>query len=199
MKKELQELESSQKKSLEKNKRWLDEKELLKAKSAELAARKQKSEDAIRSLELKINETTVEKSKNSVRLQDLKEEQKEFLEEKLLENAVLGALRNRIPQIERELNSMGAVNMKALESFENLGKEVSEVREKANKLEEERIAVLDLIDKIEVRRLEVFSNCFAKVNENFHKLYFDFFEGEGNLRLTDDKNPFEAGLIIEVS
>ena len=141
MKKELQELESSQKKSLEKNKRWLDEKELLKAKSAELAARKQKSEDAIRSLELKINETTVEKSKNSVRLQDLKEEQKEFLEEKLLENAVLGALRNRIPQIERELNSMGAVNMKALESFENLGKEVSEVREKANKLEEERIAV----------------------------------------------------------
>jgi len=197
--KELSELEIQQKKGFEKNRRWLDEKELHKAKAEELGLKKEKLDESIRKTELQINEISLEKSKNSVRLTDLKEEQKSFAEEKLLENVSLNALRGRIPQIERELNSLGAVNMKALQSFENLEKEMQEVRGKANKLEEERIAVLDLIQKIEVRRLEVFTNCFDKVNENFNKLYFEFFEGKGNLRLSNAENPFEAGLIIEVT
>ncbi|MDO8647767.1 MAG: AAA family ATPase [Candidatus Diapherotrites archaeon] len=197
--KELQELEIQQKKSLEKNKRWLDEKELLKGKNEEAFAKKQKSEEIIRKQEMQLNELALEKSKNSVRLTDLQEEQKNFIEEKIIENMNLDALRRRIPQIDKELNSLGAINMKALESFENLGREVGEVRAKANKLEEEKISVMDLIQKIEVKRLEVFANCFNKVNENFNKLYFDFFEGKGALRLTDEKSPFEAGLIIEVA
>ena len=194
---ELKELELEQKKFSEKNKRLLSEKELSKAKLEESIGKKQKLEESVRKTEQQLNELALEKSKNNVRLADFQEELKEFSEERIIENVSLNALRQRIPQLEKEISSLGAVNMKALESFETLEKEVWEVRQKANKLEEERIAVLDLIQKIEVKRLEVFTNCFNKVNENFNRIYYQFFEGRGELRLTDDRNPFEAGLIIE--
>ena len=197
LKNELKELELEEKKFSEKNKRLMQEKEILKAKIGETAEKKQKLEEGLRKQEQALNQAAIEKSKNSVRLADLQEELKEFESEKILENASLAGLRKRIIELEKEISSLGAVNLKALESFEHLESEVREVRGKAGKLEEERIAVLSLIEKIEVRRLEVFANCFRKVSENFNRIYFEFFEGSGSLKLTGEKNPFEAGLIIE--
>ena len=197
LKNELKELELEEKKFSEKNKRLMQEKEILKAKIGETAEKKQKLEEGLRKQEQALNQAAIEKSKNSVRLADLQEELKEFESEKILENASLAGLRKRTIELEKEISSLGAVNLKALESFEHLESEVREVRGKAGKLEEERIAVLSLIEKIEVRRLEVFANCFRKVSENFNRIYFEFFEGSGSLKLTGEKNPFEAGLIIE--
>ena len=197
LKNELKELELEEKKFSEKNKRLMQEKEILKAKIGETAEKKQKLEEGLRKQEQALNQAAIEKSKNSVRLADLQEELKEFESEKILENASLAGLRKRIIELEKEISSLGAVNLKALESFEHLESEVREVRGKAGKLEEERIAVLNLIEKIEVRRLDVFANCFRKVSENFNRIYFEFFEGSGSLKLTGEKNPFEAGLIIE--
>ena len=197
LKNELKELELEEKKFSEKNKRLMQEKEILKAKIGETAEKKQKLEEGLRKQEQALNQAAIEKSKNSVRLADLQEELKEFESEKILENASLAGLRKRTIELEKEISSLGAVNLKALESFEHLESEVREVRGKAGKLEEERIAVLNLIEKIEVRRLDVFANCFRKVSENFNRIYFEFFEGSGSLKLTGEKNPFEAGLIIE--
>ena len=68
----------------------------------------------------------------------------------------LNDLKNRIPEIEKEIEKMGAINMKALEDFESYRKEVEEVRKKADKLDEERKIVLEMIDKIEVKKINVF-------------------------------------------
>ncbi len=97
----------------------------------------------------------------------------------------------------KEIEKLGAINMKALENFESYKKEVEEVSLKAQKLEEERKAVLEMIDKIEVRKLNVFMECFEKIAKKFEELYYNFFEGEGKLELSDKINPLEGGLLIQ--
>jgi len=87
--------------------------------------------------------------------------------------------------------------MRAVESFGELKKEVSDITEKSGKLEHERLAVLDLINKIEVKRTNVFMDCFNAINKNFNQLFYSFFSGEGSLSLSNPENPLEAGLIIQ--
>jgi len=76
-------------------------------------------------------------------------------------------------------------------------KEVEDVRGKAAVLEGERKAVLEMIDKIEVKKLSVFMECFNHVSAKFSELYYNFFEGEGKLELGDSLNPLEGGLLIQ--
>lgn len=106
-------------------------------------------------------------------------------------------LQKRIPEIEKQIKKLGAINMKALERFEELKKEVDFVKEKADKLEEERKAVLELIDKIELKKINVFMQCFEQVSKRFSGIYFHFFGGEGKLGLSNPQNPTDGGLLIE--
>ena len=45
------------------------------------------------------------------------------------------------------------------------------------------IIVIEMIDKIEVKKLNVFMECFNHVSAKFSELYYNFFEGEGKLEL----------------
>ena len=113
------------------------------------------------------------------------------------------SIRRNLRDIEEQLRMAGATLYELqdikwnLENFDSYKKEVEEVREKAMKLEEERKAVLEMIDKIEVKKLNVFMECFNHVSAKFSELYYNFFEGEGKLELGDSLNPLEGGLLIQ--
>ena len=154
-------------------------------------------EQRISGLERELNEFNLEQSRNEVRIVDLEEEFKPFAAMELLKEAELPALRNRLPKIETELSKIGAVNMKAIQSFEDYKKEVDDVRGKALVLDEERKAVLEMIDKIEVKKLNVFMECFNKLNFYFSELYKRVFQREGKLGLSDPVSPLAGGLLIE--
>jgi len=147
-------------------------------------------------IEQGINEINIERSKNEVRLSDLEQEMPVFEGIEPFEGKTITDLRNQVGSIEKEIEKLGAVNMKALEGFDHYKQEVDDIQEKVNKLEEEKRAVLELIDKIELKKVQIFMECFNVVNENFQKLYYSFFEGEGKLQLTDPLNPSESGLEI---
>jgi chromosome segregation protein len=87
--------------------------------------------------------------------------------------------------------------MKAVDNFTELKKEVEDIQVKANKLSDERLAVLDMIDKIEVKRTAVFMDCFNEINKNFKEIFFKFFNGEGNLSLSDAEKPLDSGLMVD--
>ncbi|AJF59989.1 MAG: chromosome segregation protein [archaeon GW2011_AR10] len=154
-------------------------------------------EAKISKVEKEINELNLGKSKNEVRLSDLEEEQKAFGEIQPFKSYNLQELRQGIPAIEKEISSLGAINMKALERFGELSKEVSEMREKVSKLDEERQAVAEMIDKIELKKLNVFMQCFEQISKKFSDLYYLFFEGEGKLELSSKEEPLEGGLLIQ--
>lgn len=197
LKTELARKETELDKATEANKILEQEKETLQTKLRNLEEKVEEVERVIEQKERNINEFNLQCSKNEVRIVDLEQEFEEYEGIELLKGKNINELKKRIPEIEKEIASLGAINMKALESFENYRKEVVGVREKANKLEEERQAVLEMIDKIEVKKLNVFMQCFEHINKKFNELYYSFFEGEGQLGLSNPENPLDGGLLIE--
>jgi chromosome segregation protein len=195
--KELGEKEKEMLKATESNKVLEEQKERLQVKVKNIEEKKEKTDERISRSEKQINEINITKSKNEVRLADLKEEFVEYADAELIKQPNIPELREKIPSVEKEIKSLGAVNMKALESFEEKKKEVDELTEKANKLDEERKAVLEMIDKIELKKLGIFMKCFDEIGKKFSELYYLFFEGEGKLGLENQQNPLEGGLTIE--
>ncbi|MFH1586523.1 MAG: chromosome segregation SMC family protein, partial [Candidatus Diapherotrites archaeon] len=174
-----------------------EEKGRLGTKLSNLNEKLATTEAKVEILEKGLNEIAIEQSKNEVRVVDLEQELNEYEGVKMLKEFTLPELKKRVPEIEREIAALGAINMKALESFDHYRVEVEDMRGKAKKLDEERLAVLNLIDKIEVKKLNIFMDCFNHINRKFNELYYSFFSGEGKLGLSDEENPLEGGLLIQ--
>ncbi|MEW6295897.1 MAG: AAA family ATPase [Candidatus Diapherotrites archaeon] len=174
-----------------------EEKEKESTKTGALQEKKLKLEQKISKLIKEENEIEIEKSKNEVRLVDLQEEFKDLSEIKKLEGFEIEELRERMLECDKRIKELGPINLKAIESFEGHAKELIEIKEKSEKLDKERNAVIEMIDKIEVKRLNVFTECFNQINQNFKKMYEALAEGEGFLRLSNELDPLNSGLLIE--
>ena len=162
-----------------------------------LLSKKLSYESRLAEFDRRINEINLEHSKYEVHAADLENELKDYAGIEIIKNANIEKLRSSLPTIENEIMQLGAINMKALAQYDSYKKEVDEVREKSNVLELERTAVLDMIDKIDVKRNEAFMNCYSRVSEHFSKIFFNFLEGEGKLGLTNPSDPLNSGLLIE--
>ena len=171
-----------------------EEKEKESMKTNSVQEKKLKLEQKISKLIREENEMEIEKSKNEVRLADLQEEFKELAEVKKLEGFEIEELRERMRECEKRIKELGVINLKAIESFEGHAKELIEIKEK---LDKERNAVIEMIDKIEVKRLNVFTECFNQINQNFKKMYEALAEGDGILKLSNELDPLNSGLLIE--
>ena len=193
----IKELEGKIEQASQQSRMMEEEKQRLLGKMQQLSVKREELEQRIDQLQKEMNEFAVENSRNEVRMQDLNEEFKNYETIKLLEIFKLGELRGRVSEIEGELMAIGAVNMKALENFDQYNTEVLDIKQKADKLDEERKAVMEMIDKVEVRKLQVFMDCFNEINTRFNNIYYQFFEGEGRLGLTNAENPLEGGMTIE--
>ncbi len=150
-----------------------------------------------RKIEGRINEFNIEKSKLGVRQSDLTEEKKSYEGIEPYASKSLEECKSRITRVEKRIEEIGAVNMKAMTNFGELRKEVDDIQQKATKLSDERLAVLDMIDKIEVKRTGVFMDCFNEINKNFKEIFFKFFNSEGNLSFADPEKPLESGLMVD--
>lgn len=145
----------------------------------------------------KENALLVEKSKHEVRVSDLEEEAGEFEGVKGPVGAEPKELEARLREIDKRIQELGAINMKALQSFNELESEVQDVRKKVEQLDSERLAVVEMIEKIDVKRGSVFMSCFEELNGNFSKMFSSLFGGEGILELSNPDSPLESGLLIQ--
>ena len=98
------------------------------------------------------------------------------------------------------LESMGPVNMMALEEYK-------ETAERHQFLETQRKDLLESIEntqntikEIDVVSREKFEEAFHKINENFQRTFHKLFGGgQGFMRLTDQENSAESGIDIVAS
>jgi len=144
-------------------------------------------EDLIRSETLKEG---VEKS-----LSDLKYEA-DFYKDVTPIDAKRDELEKRANEIELELQSLGSVNMKAPEIYEEKLKDYNEIKEKVSILTHEREAVLKMIEEVETRKKEVFLKAFTAINNHFKDLAGGVFSNEVTLKLENEIDPFDGGLDI---
>ncbi len=121
-----------------------------------------------------------------------KKEMKELLELKV------SSLKEREMNLTEKINSLGAINMKALEEFGSIKESFDEFKEKVDKIVEEKKAIEDTINKIEGKRKETFTATLREITRHFRGVYSDLTGGEAELELDEPEN-IESGLIIRVS
>ncbi|PIY60059.1 chromosome segregation protein SMC, partial [Candidatus Woesearchaeota archaeon CG_4_10_14_0_8_um_filter_47_5] len=107
-------------------------------------------------------------------------------------------LETKVADGERQLAELGDVNLRAPELYEERKRDIEEIRVKVGKLDEEKHAIVRVIDEIEGRKKSVFIETFNQVNDNFRRLFKNVFRGEGFLALDKPALPFESGLQIKV-
>lgn len=104
-----------------------------------------------------------------------------------------------IRQFERMLEGIGAVNMKALEMYETVEREYTELVHKKDRLGLERQDVLVMINEIDSRKKEIFMATFTILNQNFIRIFTSLSpKGEAFLEIEDEEKLFESGVAIKV-
>ncbi|MBR9692427.1 chromosome segregation protein SMC [Candidatus Woesearchaeota archaeon] len=104
-----------------------------------------------------------------------------------------------VREFERLVESIGAVNMKALEIYDQVETEYNSLIEKKDKLGSEREDVLVMINEIDAKKKELFMKTFIVVNENFKHFFMQLStKGDAFLELEDEQDPFNGGLTIKV-
>ncbi|MCX6799437.1 MAG: AAA family ATPase [Candidatus Diapherotrites archaeon] len=179
------------------NKALMHEKFGLEEKIGKLAGKAKDAQYRLRQLDQQENLLKIDLGKQDVRLADLQDEFKQVENLERITGVAGRELRERLAAAEKKLSEIGPVNMKAIDSFNQLQAEVKDIRQKVELLEKERLAVLDMAEKIEVKRTGIFTKCFEELGKNFSEMFYSLFGGEGRLSLTVPDKPLESGLMIE--
>jgi len=108
-------------------------------------------------------------------------------------------LKDTISSCERILNTMGAVNLKAVKDYDEKRNRHSELKVESDRLEAQRKDLLRLMKELNERKKEALSKVFLAINENFKVTYAELSGGgEAELVLENPDQPFEGGLFMKV-
>jgi len=146
-----------------------------------------------------MNDKNIDKTKLEIRYNELKREWQKYKDIPLLEESVV-ALTDKVNEVEKQLTNLGNVNLKAIDMYNKISKEVNDIREKSKKLEEERESIMNLIAEIEKKKMIAFTQTFNALNEYFKQYFKEFYPEEGSLAAMELENPDEplnSGLILE--
>jgi chromosome segregation protein len=148
-------------------------------------------------LQNKINKTKIRAAKLEAELDNYRLEAERYGDVELVDEKP-EILEMRIQDTIRELNSLGLVNLKAIEEYEAFKVEFDELKNKYDTINKEKQSILEMIERIEEKRRQVFYETLAAVNENFQKVFKEIVGGEASLELEDPLN-IESGLIIKAN
>jgi chromosome segregation protein len=108
-----------------------------------------------------------------------------------------GVNSEKIAEIKRKMESLGAVNLAAQEEYEALEKKYNFLLMQQQDLLEAKDDLYEVIKKINRATVENFKMTFDVVRENFKEIYRKIFGGgEADLMLTDENDLLESGVDI---
>ena len=104
----------------------------------------------------------------------------------------------RAKKAERELNELGRVNPLALEEFAALEERYNFLSTQLEDVKAARKDLLDVIDDVDARILQVFAEAYADVEREFGQVFSALFPGgEGRLLLTNPDDMLTTGIEVE--
>ncbi len=104
----------------------------------------------------------------------------------------------RAKRAERELAELGRVNPLALEEFAALEERYNFLSTQLEDVKAARKDLLDVVDEVDARILQVFAEAYADVEREFGQVFSSLFPGgEGRLLLTDPSDMLTTGVEVE--
>jgi chromosome segregation protein len=103
----------------------------------------------------------------------------------------------RVAELRAKLQSMGPVNLEAVQEFEELEQRYQFLTREHDDLVLSKEQLQEIIKKINVTTKSMFAETFYKIQENFKTIFVELFGGgKADLLLTDDTDPLECGIEI---
>lgn len=158
-----------------------------------------KKEEISRRKELELNSLSIENARINVELSNLTSEFSKYENISLIEDKSEEELKKNIQSFEKTLISIGSVNMKALEIYDNAEREYNTLINKKNSLVREKEDITNLMEEIEQNKSKLFMTTFEVINKNFQEIFTKLsVKGKAYLELENEEKIFEEGLRIKV-
>ncbi|MDP3733983.1 MAG: chromosome segregation protein SMC [Nanoarchaeota archaeon] len=175
------------------------EREKLSMEIAKAENNVEQNREKARFAEREMNLISLKNAEVKAKLAGLQEEFSRFTTVSLIKNKTLPELQQEISKFEVMMGQMSAVNMKALEVYEQVEKEYNSLIAKKDSLDKEKVDVLTLMNEIETKKKDHFMKTYVHANKNFERIFSTLFKkGKAYLELENPDQPFEEGLNIKV-
>lgn len=149
--------------------------------------------------EAKLNAVKLDSARIKAEIAGLEQEMKQYEGVEPFKEKEISKIEREIRQFEKLAQDMGAVNMKALEIYDQAMNEYKILQDKKKSLAKEKEDVLVLINEIDSKKKELFMVTYDVINKNFKRIFSSLTtKGETSLYLENEQDIFEAGMSIKV-
>ncbi len=103
-----------------------------------------------------------------------------------------------VQDLKRKIDSMGPVNVDAIEEYDELEERHNFLRNQHDDLVSSKTELLAVIERINEETQRRFSETFAQVRINFRDMFKELFgdKGQADLTLLDESDPLESGIEV---
>jgi len=158
--------------------------------------RRQAYERKVR-VQTELNAVSIARAKAEADMQNARIELSQYGQMEYVDESV-ATLQKFVRKASDELQTIGLVNMRAIEEYELFKSQFDEYKVKYEKILEEKKAVLGMMDEIEGRRMETFYRCLKIISQHFAYVFAKMTGGQASLELEDAAN-LESGLMIRAN
>lgn len=198
LEKKLEELKGQEKEETEDVKK-IDQKKIVLEKDVEkLRNKKNLLYEERLVLQNSISRVKIEKARLEANIENINLELEDYKDVKEFFNLSVDELQKKIEENVALINELGPINMKALEEYSTINVEFEELKKKLDKLLEEKDAIVKVVEEVEKKRYDKFTETMKEITANFSNIYKDLMHATGELRLEEENN-IESGLIIEAA
>ena len=107
-------------------------------------------------------------------------------------------LKVTIADCERQISTLGAVNLKAIDEYDEKRGRHEGLKEEIGQLEKQKTNLNKLVAELNDKKKLGFNKIFVGINENFKKIFAELSNGgEAELLLENEEEPLAGGLIIK--
>jgi chromosome segregation protein len=107
------------------------------------------------------------------------------------------ALNKIIQSAEAAMQSMGNVNLRALDAYDEQQKRHDDLKDELGRLKEQRKRLIKLVEELNEKKKIGLLKVYNAVNEKFKMVYAELSEGgEAELLLENPDDPFQGGMLI---
>ncbi|WEL19923.1 chromosome segregation SMC family protein [Candidatus Nanohalococcus occultus] len=148
-------------------------------------------------LKTKIDNEKGKKPKLKAELSNIKEDMEEFDfdTDELKTDSSPEDLKKKKKQLLRKQNSMGPVNMRAIDEYKKKSEEFESFKQTVSEIRQEKLEIEDMIDEIDQRKRSRFMDTLTQIQDSFSEIFTQLFEG-GNGELVLEDDDIEKGLKI---
>ncbi|MFY9605586.1 MAG: chromosome segregation protein SMC [Thermoplasmata archaeon] len=107
-------------------------------------------------------------------------------------------LKVTVAECEKHMSTLGAVNLKAIDEYEDRKTRFDGLKEEISQLEKQKNNLMRLVAELNDKRKIGFNRIFVAINENFKKMFAELSNGgEAELLLENEEDPLAGGLIMK--